>query len=70
MKHEIAGYFEKYKHELWLNKFQDNLISTLFNFDEEKQKIDFDMFFAGYLTGENIFYSKKEDRDNLIKGDE
>jgi hypothetical protein len=42
----------------------------LFNFDNEKEKIDFDMFFAGYLTGENIFYSKKEDRDNLIKGDE
>jgi CRISPR-associated protein Csh1 len=70
MKHEIAGYFEKYKHELRINQFRDNLLSVLFNFDNEKEKIDFDMFFAGYLTGENIFYSKKEDRDNLIKGDE
>lgn len=70
MKHEIAEYFEKYKHELMINPFRDNLLSVLFNFDNEKEKIDFDMFFAGYLTGENIFYSKKEDRDNLIKGDE
>jgi len=70
MKHEIAGYFEKYKHELMLNQFRDNLISILFNFENEKEKIDFDMFFAGYLTRENIFYSNKEDRENLKKGDE